>query len=503
MGSLAALLLAAGAGAAEEARPAGGGGGVLVFPIRSHWLSAPLAERATMALARALGERGFAARVATADSPLVRRAVAEGWLEEGGPVEEARYALAVAAGAEAVLTGELEESGSRASVRGRLGGAVSRCEVEVEAAAGGGSLEAVATALAEGLAGSVAEVAWAKAGVDGEGRRAGAAARAAAGERALADGDYRGAAVEYEAALLGDPDEPAYLLGAAVAHLAWGRPQGALMRVRRLSSLLPDDPETLVRVGDIALLAGDHSQAQSAFAAARGLAPGDARALEGLARVARARGETELARARYEELIEELRGRGLRFEEPLALAGVLAGQPDDRVRLAGVSSEEMARRVGWAYLRAGATEDGVRALLDYHALEGRPAYTVEEYLWVAAGLDEESERIAGRAEAMLAAAELGMAGRQEKEEEAERLHARSERLATVAERMRAPEALEPAHRYRVLSCNLLNQSNFEALLYYRTGEREQRRRSEVLREHCRGARGIAQELQATLLETLE
>ncbi|MCJ7822285.1 MAG: hypothetical protein MUQ26_04265, partial [Armatimonadetes bacterium] len=51
--------------------------------------------------------------------------------------------------------------------------------------------------------------------------------------------------------------------------------------------------------------------------------------------------------------------------------------------------------------------------------------------------------------------------------------------------------LDPAHRYRVLAYNLLNESNFEVLMFLRTEDPDHQRRAEVLRSAVREARAQA------------
>ena len=59
--------------------------------------------------------------------------------------------------------------------------------------------------------------------------------------------------------------------------------------------------------------------------------------------------------------------------------------------------------------------------------------------------------------------------------------------------------LDPAHRYRVLAYNLLNQSNFEALMYLRTRDEDRQKRSELLRDAYVKSREEAESLAAGLL----
>jgi len=83
--------------------------------------------------------------------------------------------------------------------------------------------------------------------------------------------------------------------------------------------------------------------------------------------------------------------------------------------------------------------------------------------------------------------------------EMDSLHRRSDRLATLAEKMEVSPRLYPAHRYRVLAYNLLNQANFEGLMYLRTRDSERKRRAELLRTASRKARAQAERLGEALL----
>jgi len=87
----------------------------------------------------------------------------------------------------------------------------------------------------------------------------------------------------------------------------------------------------------------------------------------------------------------------------------------------------------------------------------------------------------------------------EADREMDSIHERSEALATLAKRMEVSPLLDPAHRYRLLAYNLLNQSNFESLMYLRTRDAEHQRRSDLLRSAFRKSLGQARLLAAALL----
>ena len=515
----AALLLSCALGSARgENRES-----VLLYPLRSHWLSEPLAESVTNGISQALTDAGFGVVLASRTSPAVRRAVADGWLEardlEGRALEGARDTLAVAAGATASLTGELTETEDEISVRLALRGAVSRWEARfgVSAPAAGGA-EAAAPSLGRQVASALAEGAWAEAGADERGRRAAAVERYAAGRSALAAGMYRDAVLELEAALAGEWDNPDYLRWAAEARAAEGDYKSALVRLRYLAALEPENAEALLRSGDVALLAGEPEQAEAAFMGAGEIAPDDARAVEGVARSARARGDFERSERHYDRLLALLGlaavgegyvgpSSGEIGREPgmigaptshRSLAAILARRADDTVRLTDIPAEEVELQLARVYLRAGDMRAGVNALVRYHAGESRPCKD-DEYLDVFPALDEQAEGIGRAAQMTLAARALGELDDEEADSEMDRMHDESDRLATLAERMAVSRQLDPAHRYRVLAYNLLNESNFESLMFLRTGDPDRHRRAELLRTAARKARAQANLLGEALL----
>jgi hypothetical protein len=65
--------------------------------------------------------------------------------------------------------------------------------------------------------------------------------------------------------------------------------------------------------------------------------------------------------------------------------------------------------------------------------------------------------------------------------------------------MQVSSVLDPAHRYRVLAYNLLNQSNFEALLYLQTWDSERQKRAELLRDAFGKSLDEAESLSAGLM----
>jgi len=319
--------------------------------------------------------------------------------------------------------------------------------------------------------------------------------------------------------LLGSPDSPECLEATALTYLELGRSERAAALLRRLAELRGGDPAVLQRLGEAALLANDPGEAEAAFMKVADSDPTRLEALEGVARAARARGERARSQAYYERLLALMglyrpaaapeRAPGGQSEGPLtppggeqdrglneSLPGLLARRGDDSVRIAGTPPDRLGAAVARVYLSAGYFAEGVQALLAYQTEEA-PPYPDADYLAIAAGLDQEGEGLGRRVGAVSALPVRELTG-EALDAELDALHDRSDKLATLAERMRVSDRLDPAHRYRVLAYNLLNQSNFEALMYFRTHDRDRRRRADLLREAFRKARLQAQELSEEL-----
>jgi tetratricopeptide (TPR) repeat protein len=497
---------------------------VLLLPISGHWLSGPLANAVTDELADQLSASGFAVSAARRDGAVALRAVLDGWISEEDlaveDLEETSAVLAVAAGADVRLAGEIIEEGGEVKLLGRLTGTLSGRSVEFEmVTAAGRSREAVARALAEKVLGVLTPAVWAAVGADEDGRRAGAEQRYAAGQVAMAAGMYEQATLEFEAALLGASEKPEYLRSAAEARVGSGDLTGAVIRLRRLAGLKPADVEVALRIGEVALLAGKPQQAEAAFLSAETLWPSDPRVVEGLARSARARGDFARSEVYYKRLLSmvgvdsgfarehaagappEPGGLGVvdLAAESRSLASLLARQDDDTVRLAGIPPEAVGLQLSRLYFRAGDQAAGLRALFAYHAATGAPTYTAVDYSDVSPALDDESEAIVRRVQEMFAARVIGDLDDDEADAEMDGLHDRSDLLVVVADQISVPAAIDSAHRYRVLAYSLLNQSNFEALMFLRTGDSDRKRRADLLRTAFRKAREQGQRLGEELL----
>ncbi len=479
---------------------AGVGPSLLLFPLRSHWLSEPLAEAVTSALSNHLSQAGHEVTEIHADSPVLRLAVSEGWVSadtlEGEAIEAARDELAVAVEAGATVTGEVVERETEIALHLLLAGTVSGDQVSLDVSVPrSGDRDADVNALASGVVGSLTADVWSEIGADIDGARWAAEARYAAGQTAMARGAYRQAVLDFDAALIGAPGDPDYLRGAAEARAALGDYAGAMARMRSLAALRPSDAEVALRLGYAALRAGQPTEAETAFLAAAEELGNDPRVVEGLALAARALGQPGRAEEYYQLLVALVPGLS---EAPPWLPGLLANA-EESVELAQVRPEDLPRQLGRLYLAGGYATEGVAALLSYHLQGDRPAYDDREYMSIASGMDGEAEAVARGSQGVFAAQAIGQFDDEQADQQMAALHGRSEDVASLAEQMKVSPVLEPAHRYRALAYNFLNQSNFESLMYLRTRDAERQRRAELLRAAFRKSLAQASSLAEGLL----
>ncbi len=494
--ALAAVLLlasaASGAGAPKHS--------LLLFPFKSHWLSEPLAQAVTAALSNHLSSAGYVVNEARPDSPVLQLAVDEDWVPAktvtGGNLEEAREPLAIGLGVDASLLGEVVEGDTEVVLRLQVVGTISGTIAKLELIAPRlPDREAMAGQLAAEVLQALSPELWAEVGVEAEARQQAALARYAAAQTALTTGLYREAVVDFEAALLGDPKNPDFLRGSAQARGALGDYSGAAVRMRSLAAVIPSDSEIALQFGYAALRAGEATQAEAAFKEAAEQLGGDPRVVEGLALSMRAQNQSARAQEYYEVLVTLVPGlRG----SPTWLPGLLANAKTS-VRFAELPEDEIQRELGRLYLAEGKIPEGVQYLLAYYEQLSRPVYQDEDYLTVAGALDTEAENIARAVQAVFATLAISQYSNEEADRELTALHDRSEALATLAEKMQVSPLLDPAHRYRVLAYNLLNQSDFEAVMFTRTGDAERQRRADLLRTAFWKSRDQAESLANGLL----
>ncbi len=494
--ALAAVLLVAsaayGAGAPQRS--------LLLFPLKSHWLSEPLAQAVNAAISNRLSAAGYIITEARSDSPVLQLAVDEDWVPaqivKGGNLEEAREPLAIGLGAEASLSGEVVEHDTEILLRLQVVGTISGAEAKLELTTPRvPDREAMAGKLAGEVLQALTPEFWAELGVEAEARQTATLARYTAAQTALAAGLYREAVVDFEAALLGDPKNPDYLRGSAQARGALGDYSGAAVRMRSLATVMPSDAEIALQFGYSALRAGEASQAEAAFKEAAEQLGHDPRVVEGLALSMKAQNQPARAQEYYTVLMTLVPGL---MGEPDWLPALLANDKSE-VRFAELSQGEIQRELGRLYLDEGKIPEGIRHLVVYYEQPDRPVYQDDDYLAVAGTLDTEAESVARAVQAVFAALALNQYNNEEADHELNALHDRSEALATLAEKMQVSSLLDPAHRYRVLAYNLLNQSNFEALMFVRTGDAERQRRSDLLRTAFWKSQDQAKSLASGLL----
>ncbi len=489
--------LASGAARAEPGRS------ILVVPAEAHWVLAPVASAVTAALPEAFTRAGYQTTLAEPDSPAVASAVQDGWGalaregEDADQVSVDQYTLARYARADAVLTCELTTEGAETALEASLAGTVvgQAATLRVTAPTVENPRE-LGRALAQRLAAAITPEVWGKLGTDPAATKAGATARGAAGLAAEKAGRWRAAAAQYELALVGDPDNVDSLLGAARTLDACGAYEVAFLRARRATELRPEDAEAKYQFAEVALDAGHFDEVQAAYTDLLKDRPVDLRALEVVARARRGQGDVAGAEEYYGRLLAAL--PALR-EEPHTLAAILADQKGDTFQFVGLPADQVDLALVELYLEAGEFEQAVRVLYRYHRGGNRPAYTDDDYVVVAAGLDEEATRVMREAEAALREARGSQGEIEATEEVLDRLHDRSEQLADVGEWVKTSDLLDAAHRFRVLAYNALNESDYEALLYVRTNDDDHRRRSALLRDSARTALREATARQARAL----
>ncbi len=483
------------------AGPAAAKGTLLLFPLKSHWLAQPLAEATTAALADRLTYEGYAVTQVSPKSSVVQLAASEEWIPANALQQDdltaLREPLGIAMRADGALFGELVERDTEAVLQLTLWGTISKQEtILVVSVPREAELTATAGKLAGELVSALTAMTWGKVEADAMGKRKAAADRYAAGRAGMAAGMYQEAVLDFEAALLGEPTNPDYLVAAADARAALGDYSGAVVRMRSLATVAPSDAEISVQLGYAALRADRPAEAEAAFLQAAEHLGRDPRVVEGLAIACRAQGKRDRAQEYYEVLVSLLPALAT---SPPSLPSLLANS-DVEVRLADIPEDEIGRELGRLYLAAGDRGRGVAWLLSYHQQGSvRPPYADNEYLDIATALDQESSDLAEATRSLLAARALGQSDYEQAATTMDALHDRSDALATVAERMQVSSLLDPAHRYRVLAYNLLNQSNFEALMYLQTQDTEREKRSDLLRDAFRKSQDEARSLAAGLL----
>lgn len=477
-----------------ELAQAAPGRSVLVVPVSSHWVLAPVAQAVSDALPESLQQAGYEAVTARPDSPVVELALREGWLPQAEVTPQDltnnRYLLALLAKTDTTLSGKVSGQEIETALEFELAGTIAQRPVTIRVTTPAqGDPAKTGRELAKKAAAAVTAEVWSQLGTDKPGKQQGAADRYAAGQGIS---DPRAAAVQFEFALAGDDTRAEYFISAAAARMRLGQSEAALTRAKRAVELAPNDYDLRARAAQIALSAARPEQAEAWFLELTAVRPEDPVILEGVALAARDRGEVAQAEEYYRRAVA--RYPQLQ-EEPSFLPALLARLQTKDLRLAGVLPENLMLQVARIYFRSGEYAQGTRALSAWLQAETRPPAEDEAYLELTQGLDEEMARVAREVEEALRAVQGNPADDPAVEALVEELHNRSERLADLGELLTTSDRLLAAHRFRVLAYHTLNESNFEALTYVQTNDQAHRRRSALLRDAARKAVGEAQDLQ--------
>ncbi len=268
---------------------------VLALPVNAPWVLDPLAGAVAKAWSDTLPPTGCTVALALPSSLYVAMLQRDQWATPaevaGGKLEDVRYALAVEAHADVILTSRLSVEGPNAVLEATLEDPIGQRPTQLKVTAPqGNSPEAVGLALARALAGQITPKTWEQLQIDAESRRQNAAARYADGQGAAKDNRWPEAALEFELASVGDPTRAEYVLAEARALDLCKRPEQAYLHAQRAAQLQPGGAEYTRALADCALHAKHYDQAETAFNQLLTATPQDPAALEGFARVRRARG---------------------------------------------------------------------------------------------------------------------------------------------------------------------------------------------------------------------
>ncbi len=262
---------------------------LLALPVNAPWVLDPVAAAVTKTWSEALQTTGCSVAVCLPGSVYVAMIQRDEWAAPaevaGGNLDDVRYALALEAHADVILTSRLSVEGANAVLEATLEDPFAQRPITMKVTAPQGPApDQVGQALARALAAQITPKTWVQLPLDTDSRRQSAAARYAAGQRAEKEGRGSEAALEFELASVGDPTQADYLLAEARALDACKRPEQAYLRAQRAAQLKPGAADCTRTVAEYALHAKRYEQAEAAFNQVLAASPQDPVALEGAAR---------------------------------------------------------------------------------------------------------------------------------------------------------------------------------------------------------------------------
>jgi tetratricopeptide (TPR) repeat protein len=322
------------------------------------------------------------------------------------------------------------------------------------------------------------------------------------GQQLAGQGQHAEAIVEYRYALAGDPRNPAIYSALGEEYGAAGDRERALQHFKRALELAPESAAARLGLARLYQQIGDSDAAQRELRRILDSDPADIEARCVLATVMLERGYFADAAAQYERLLET---KADDTDALSNLAGIYerlslwekARQTYDRLLEAAPENRDALQRLIQVCVRTGQLPEAVAYLRKaFDGLSGRAQYAPAQYAALIRVLDLEAEAVLKEAAGWFRDYRGGAITRERTEGALSRLHARSDNLARVADKLEAPGRLSLALPHRVLAYYLLNQSDYEFLRYLETGEGWRYDRARLLRDACRTALQRSRALEA-------
>jgi tetratricopeptide (TPR) repeat protein len=513
---LAALLLAFFSGTAafaqpREARAQAPLPTVVVFPLQG---TQPLAEDLTAALTARLGSTtcGLKALPFDVNSPTVQRALREHEFLRAAmnPIASPVVAdvLGDAVGADLTLMATAETQGGQAKLSARLAATKSRVSRDYQASAQlpqgwpDNLLPTAARALVDGLLDPVIGQMCADAKSLLQQVLADAPEHYRRGQELMTQGKAAEASLEFNVATALEPGNAGYHVAAGEAYAALGDTQGAVVEYKRALQITPDMPMARLRLAQLNLQTGKPQEAARVAESLVEADPSNVEARLVLARALAASGDQAKALDQYERLLayqanneEALRAAAAAYDDrqawdkaiPLYSRLVDVAPGDDHVR----------ERLIQLLVKVGNLPQAVAELRRAFDLLGEPVrYQLPQFVAVVRVMDRECLAVIREAASDYDAYQSGRITRARLAEDFKSLHQRSDNLYHAADRLSAPELLARAHRFRVLACAVLNESDFELVRFAGTEEKWRYDRAKMLRDSAQNALSKAQSLEA-------
>ena len=322
----------------------------------------------------------------------------------------------------------------------------------------------------------------------------------AEGDKYWAAEEYQQARLAYEAAVASDPTSVVYHRKLAQTLLALKQAAQAQKQLEIALGLAPKDVESLLALGDVYLALDNPGRASAQFQSAALLAKNDIRPGVGNARTYLARGDAARAVKAYEELFRQApHDAALHSAYAQALAQIdRDAQAAREFRLAlQLAPEDRAARLAFAehLFKQRKVADGLAQLRQVSDESKEPmTYPAAKYQQFMRYFIQEFKDVQGALEPLVTGYWNDDITLNDFQRAMQDMHARSDNLARLGERIIPPKEFDGSHKYWVLAANLLNQSDFEALRYANNEGLEHEHSAELFRKSSATAEIQAREL---------